>query len=168
MTTLPTLLVVLLGLASPVVAVVAIVAAELRERNRQEHELKMQRGELEDRRLSRLREDRLRSYSTLARLSKVIEPTPAERSASDLAEVLADIELLTDDPRLLKTAGELVAATALTRMAAWRNNRNEATQEQVDSAMDTLKKCRVEFNRLAKEEVESAKEELEARLSEDG
>ena len=34
MTTLPTLLVVLLGLASPVVAVVAIVAAELRERNR--------------------------------------------------------------------------------------------------------------------------------------
>jgi hypothetical protein len=78
MTTLPTEIVVLLGLARPFVALVAIVAGDLRERNRQKHDQKIQLVELEAQRLSKLREDRLQAYSTLARLSKVIEPTPPQ------------------------------------------------------------------------------------------
>lgn len=80
MTTLPTWLVVVLGLAGPVVAGIAILANELRDRRRLKHERESQRLEMEEQRLSKLREDRLRVYSDLARVTKVIEPVPPNSS----------------------------------------------------------------------------------------
>jgi hypothetical protein len=151
-TTLPTWLVVLLGLTGPVVALVAIVAAELRERNRQNHEQKLQRAELEAQRLSRLREDRLQAYSTMARVTKVIRPAPPEKIA-DLVEILSEIELLTDDPQLFETAGKLVALAGDTRMTAWRRQEGRATQKEVERTKKELTECRREFVRLAKEEL---------------
>jgi hypothetical protein len=107
MTTLPTWLAVLLALASPIVAVVAIGAGELRDRRRLEHEREMQ--ELEEHRMTRLREERLRAYSTFARLTKTVEaenPTPGPA----LAEAHSEIEMLTDNPELRTAAAVLLQA----------------------------------------------------------
>jgi hypothetical protein len=150
--TLPTWLVVVLGLASPVVALVAIVAAALTERSRRKHDQKMQRVELEAQRLSKLRDDRLQAYSTLSRLTKVIRPTPPEK-VTDVVEILSEIELLADDPQLLDSASKLVALAGKTRIAAWRLHQGRATQSEVDSANDKLTECRREFIQLANKEL---------------
>lgn len=152
MTTLPTWLVVLLGLASPLVALVAVVAAELRERNRLKHGERMQLGEFEAQRLSKLREDRLQAYSTLARLTKVIQPAQTEK-VTDLVEILSEIELLADDPQLFKTAGKVAGLVARTSYELNKFNQGRTTQAEVDSARDELNECRREFIRLAKEEL---------------
>jgi hypothetical protein len=145
-------LVALLGLAGPLVALVAIVAADLRERNRQKHDQKMQLVELEAQRLSKLREDRLQAYSTMARRTKVIEPTRPPKVA-DLVETLSEIELLTDDPQLLETAGKLVPLAERTRAAAQEHQEGRKTPAEVERTLDELTECRREFIRLTKEEL---------------
>ncbi len=84
MASLPTWLAVLLVLASPFVAVIAIGATYLRELSRQTHERAM-----------RLRDDRMQAYSTLVRLTKMVEASEAYQH-TDIFEALAEIELLTD------------------------------------------------------------------------
>jgi hypothetical protein len=63
MTTLPTWVVILLGLASPFVAVAALVVGWLGERGRQNHERILQKAEIENRRQSQLREERREAYT---------------------------------------------------------------------------------------------------------
>jgi hypothetical protein len=141
LTTLPTWVAVVLGLAPIIIAVVAIVAESLRERGRRGHERAM-----------RVREERMQAYSTMTRLTKVIEPTPA-RTVPELVEALAEIELLTDDPQLFDTAGKLVAKAGHTSIAARRFRDNEITREEVDNTQKELTECRKEFVRLAKREL---------------
>ena len=153
MTTLPTWLFALLGLAGPVVAGLAVLASELRDRRRLEHERESQRLEMEERRLATLREDRMRAYSELARKTKALRPTPHEE-AGDLVEILSEIELLTDDPRLLEVAGELVGKAGRARIASWKlQERNEGTIEELQAAADEVTECRTRFIRAAKEEL---------------
>ncbi len=111
---------------------------------------------MEDRRLTKLREDRLRAYSELARVTKVLRPT-AHGEAGDLVEVLSEIELLTDDPQLLKIAAELVSKAELVRIAAWKlHERGEGTVEGINAAS-------AEVSELRKRYMEAAKKELDAK-----
>jgi len=71
----------------------------------------LQRAELEDRRLSRLREDRLKAYSTLARLTKVVE-AEEEYPHKAIAEAHSEIELLTDNRPLQEAAWKVFQASA--------------------------------------------------------
>lgn len=103
--------------------------------------------------MSALRESRLSVYSTLARLTKYIEPTPPQDSVVDLYEILSEIELLTEDEELLETAAALVSAAGLARMAAWRLYDNRGTQVDVDNASNNVTQHRMEFIRVAKEEL---------------
>ncbi len=128
--TVPLWVAVVLGLSSPIVAVVALVAAGIRdskrleyERDREyrrlEHEQEMQRLELEERRWTTLREDRIRAYSALARLTGTVAaggPHPVR----ELSEAHSEIELLTDDARVREAADMLVQAAG----HAWQTARN--------------------------------------------
>lgn len=106
----------MLGLASPLVAVVAIVVGWLRERSRQDHELKLQRTELEGQRIAKLREERLKAYSSFARLTKTVD-YKNESPAAPLVEAHSEIEILADNPELRKAADSLLE----TWVSAWES-----------------------------------------------
>jgi hypothetical protein len=101
--TFPVSVALVLAAAPPVVAVVAIVLAGLRERTRPKHEREM-----------RLRDERLRAYLTLARTTRGVDPTQPYDMA-DVAEALSEVELLTESPEVLEAATTLHGATALAR-----------------------------------------------------
>ena len=75
----------------------------------------MQRLDLEERSLSTLRNERIKAYSTLARLTKAIwlevpgDPLPV------VYEALSQVEILSDDPKIKEVAEELVDTWA----SAW-------------------------------------------------
>jgi hypothetical protein len=156
MTTLPTWLAVLLALASPIVAVVAIGAGELRDRRRLEHEREMQ--ELEEHRMTRLREERLRAYSTFARLTKTVEaenPTPGPA----LAEAHSEIEMLTDNPELRTAAAVLLQAWGeawnIARAELERGADNPYGAPDFMMYRDLLDGHRTTFLRLARDELQA-------------
>jgi hypothetical protein len=94
---IPVPLAVLLALATPAVAAVAILA----ERDRQEREI-------EERRWATLREERIRAYATMARLTKTMNPEAEEDPVPALAEAHSEIEMLTDDHQLKVYADALL------------------------------------------------------------
>ncbi len=156
MTSLPTTVVVLLGLASPVVAVVAIVVGLLRELSRQEHERKLKHAELEEQRITKLREERLKAYATFARLTKIVDardPSPGPA----LAEAHSEIEMLSDNPELPTAAAVLMSTWG----AAWEYTREELERGVMDpygtaefkTLRDRLDGLRTTFIRLARDEV---------------
>jgi hypothetical protein len=157
-TTLPTWLVALLGLAGPFVAVVALVAAEVRDRRRLKHEQEMQQLEIEEQRWSTLREERLRAYSTMARLTKAVEaenPDPAPA----LAEAHSEIEMLADNPELTKVAAVLLQTWG----TAWEHARGALDRGVEDpygttefkALRDLLDGHRTTFIRLARDELQA-------------
>jgi hypothetical protein len=106
-------------LAPSVVALGAIAAAEVREYRRQKHEKAMKAVELEGQRMSKLREERLKAYSTFARLTKSVDaanPSPAP----PLVEAHSEIEMLAENPELRKAADGLLQ----TWVSAWQSARN--------------------------------------------
>jgi hypothetical protein len=124
MTTLPTWGVVLLALAGPIVALVALVVGWLSQRGRQEHERKLQSAELEDRRLSKLREERIRAYAafySLARGAAATRHRPTRpvtqiggRTAlENLREARATVVLLRETPELEKAVQDLYGVCKL-------------------------------------------------------
>jgi hypothetical protein len=154
-TTLPTWVVVLLGLASPFVAVVAIVVGGLRERSRQDHERKMQRAELEGQRIAKQREERLKAYATFARLTKKVDaenPSPAPA----LAEAHSEIEMLSDNPELVTAATVLLqtwgTAWEHARKALEGGTANPYRTTEFMTLRDQLDDQRTAFIRLAQDE----------------
>jgi hypothetical protein len=95
MTTLPTEIVVLLGLASPFVALVALVVGWLRERSRQGHERKLQKAELEDRRQTRLRDERREAYlAYMAVCDRIHGGDHSPEAKAELRKIVAVLELV--------------------------------------------------------------------------
>jgi hypothetical protein len=118
MTTLPTWGVVLLGLAGPIVALTAIVVGWLRERGRQEHERKLQSAELEDQRLSKLREERIKAYGVFFSLvrgaaatrhwpTRPVTQIGGRTALENLREARATVVLLREKPELEEAAHRL-------------------------------------------------------------
>jgi hypothetical protein len=149
MTTLPTWLAVLLALAGPFTAVLAIFAAEIRGRSNQKHESVL-----------RLREDRLRAYLALTKASKMVDPSE-EYQHRDLAEAHAEIELLTDNVRLREEADLVVQAASqwrrISRNAHEKGLPNISRTTNFQEAKKVLTEHRSAFIQLAKEELESNK-----------
>jgi hypothetical protein len=115
---------------------------------------------LEDRRLSKLREDRLKAYATLARVTKMVE-APDPLQVRDLAEAHSEIELLTDEQPLRDAADRLVQASGQARQKAGQARkvgRNPYQTPEVKHAKETLDNCRSEFIQLAKEELQGQKQ----------
>jgi hypothetical protein len=91
----------MLGLASSVVAVVAIVANEIRDRRRLQHEREMQQLKIEERRWSTLRDERIRAYATLARLTKRVDESVENPELPAVVEAHSEVGLLAENPKLL-------------------------------------------------------------------
>ena len=104
---------VLLSLIPSVVAVVAIVAAELRDRRGLDHEREMQ-----------LNEARREAYATLARLTRGMDYQKLE-SVREVQEAYTMVELLGGNPKLLDVADKL----ARTWSEAWQSVRNAHEEE---------------------------------------
>jgi hypothetical protein len=145
MTTLPTWAFVLLGLTGPFVAVVAIIAQVSLERSRQRHE-----------RALRLRDDRLRAYAALARLTNSVAAHEPLKTR-EFSEAYSEIEMLTDSAQLKEAANRLLEAT----VEAWHTARNTVEQgggdpygtPQYNVVRNRLEECRRDFIRLAQEEL---------------
>jgi len=144
LTTLPTWVAVVLGLAPAIVAVVAIVADSLRERGRRQHE--MAKG---------VREERVRAYATFARLTKWVDESQPYKY-TDLAEAHAEIELLADDAKLREEAGLLLQTAMLWRKTArdfHEKGGGTARKEKIKAAKEQVDEHRAAFVRLAKKEL---------------
>ncbi len=147
------------ALAAPAVALLSTAVTlwftNRGEEKRQEYEKARQEREIEERRWATLREERLRAYSTFARLTKRVDarnPSPEK----ELAEAHSEIEMLTDNAELI------LAATILLRDwgEAWEHGRRaieEGGEEPYSTAefinmRDRLDGRRTVFMRLAKDE----------------
>ncbi len=125
-------------------------------RDRQEHERLLKEAELEEGRMTTLRAERLRAYSTLARLTKSAkvedeDPVPA------LAEAHSEIEMLTDDPKL-KTSSDVLLQTWIdvwqtTRRASDRGAHDPFAEPDFKIKWDLMDAHRNNFIRLAKQEL---------------
>lgn len=114
-----------------------------REARRLDHERKM-----------KLRDDRQKAYATMARITKHMEvPEPYE--IGDLADTHSEIEILTEDPRVLEAAEQLLHAASEARQArAHRNEReNVLTKRWFEEAKEKLDQRRNEFINLARKEL---------------
>jgi hypothetical protein len=106
----------------------------------------------------KLRDDRLKGYATMARLTKGVDPEEPYQS-KDLADASAEIELLTGNPDLKQAADDL-----LRTMLDWRGEATKWYEKghktnlysipSVRQARDAVETTRAEFIRLAKEETQ--------------
>lgn len=104
----PLWVVVMLGLSSPVVAIAALVATEIRERRRLRHEGDLREADREAEHDARLRDERIEAYSTLARLTKAMWLAVPEDPLPNLYAALSQVEILYEDPELFDAAEDLV------------------------------------------------------------
>ncbi len=77
----------------------------------------MKEAELEAQRTLRLRDERIKAYSTLARLTKAIWLDAPGDLLPIVYEALSEVEILADDPKLKETAEKLVDTWA----TAWES-----------------------------------------------
>jgi hypothetical protein len=99
---IPLWVAVVIGLGPSVVAVVAIVAAEFRDRRRLQHEREMQ-----------LNEARREAYANLSKLTKGMNIETPE-AVPEVREAHALVEILGGNPKLLDVAGTLVGFNIIT------------------------------------------------------
>lgn len=99
---------VVIGLGPTVVAVVALVTAELRDRRRLKHEREMQ-----------LNDARREAYANLSKLTKGMKIENLE-AVPEVREAHAQVEILGGNPKLLDAAGTLVRVWT----GAWESARN--------------------------------------------
>jgi hypothetical protein len=94
-----------------------------REAKRLEHERELQREQGEEQRFTKLREERLKAYADLNRMTAVFNPYVDTADLQEgfsrlenLKKAYSQIELLTDDERVLDAAADLfeVAVKTLT------------------------------------------------------
>jgi flagellar biosynthesis/type III secretory pathway M-ring protein FliF/YscJ len=96
--------VALVGAVATVLATaITLFFTNRREAKRQEYEQERQEREIEERRWATLWEERLRAYSTFARLTKIVDPkNPSPQAA--LGDARSEIEMLADNSELLQAA----------------------------------------------------------------
>lgn len=115
---MPLEVVIILGLAAPLVAIVAIIAAEFRHSRQLRHDRVMKELEFGENRWAKQRDDRLEAYSELSKLTKLID-VENEDPNPEFSEVLSQIDLLSEDPEMIKNAEALVDGW----MQCWRTAR---------------------------------------------
>jgi hypothetical protein len=117
----PLWVVLVVGLASPVAsfgtAWITVILANKRDLRRLDHERDRQQAELEERRLTDLRDRRREAYRTLAKTTKSVDPTQPY-DMTDVAEAISEVEVLTESPAVLEAATSLLGATAQARKVA--------------------------------------------------
>lgn len=121
-------------------------------RDRQEHERLLKEAEIEEGRMTRQREDRLRAYSTLARLTNQVN---AEEQAPviEVSGALSEIEILTDNPELKRASDALVGAWEAAWQSAFDAFHAGAKDPHDPKLMRVAKERRTTFIRLVKEEI---------------
>jgi hypothetical protein len=102
----------------------------------------------------KLTEERQKAYAAMARITKNMDvPDPLE--INDLAEVHAEIEMLSDDAQVLDTAEKLLGAAHRGRQA--KANKDECdlphVREEFEEAKEELDQRRTEFINLARNEL---------------
>jgi hypothetical protein len=120
------------AVGSLVVALTAIVAAEVREYRRQKHEVSIKDAEFENQRQADLRTERREAYRTFARITKTVNPAEPYK-LSDLALAFSEIELLTDEPKVLETARDLFGSSFEARKVArkaWESGTRPAEKDE--------------------------------------
>ena len=90
--TVPVWVALVLGVSSCVVALAAIAAAEVRDCRRLKHEREMQLGEIEEQRWSSLRDERIRAYSALTRLTKRMDVDTRNPTLPAVAEAHSEVD----------------------------------------------------------------------------
>lgn len=146
----------LTGLTTFAGVVATLLLTNRREVQRQEHQQSTQQAELEEQRLARLREERLRVYATLNKISSTFDPK--EYRMSDLKESLSEIELLTDDRLVLEAAKDLVGEVNQTRKLVREVKKNvpehdPANDPKVKQAVRAAEAHREYFVEKAKKEL---------------
>jgi hypothetical protein len=111
---------------------------------------------LEHERTLKLREDRLKAYATMARVTKAIVASPPNED-TDLGEAHAEIELVTDDQELVNIGSELVKASASARQVLWEleklNTQDPWQEPKMRVAKQRLEKERAQFIERAKKDL---------------
>ncbi len=149
-----------IALSSLLVALTTIVAAELRDRRNAANQREMQRLELEERRLSTLRNERIKAYSTLARLTKSIWFEAPEYPLPALYEALSQVEILAGDPELKAAAEGLVDKWA----SAWEAAYEARLKGDSAFAAPGFEEAEAQLIPLRNTFIERAKKELQVAL----
>ena len=140
--TVPLWVALLLGLSPSLVAIAAIVAAEVRERRRQEHELK-----------SRLRDERIEAYRKLLTATSTAHYDTA--AIRVLAEGYAEIALLAETQELVEAAQAVWFAYGTTQRASSQVKKDPdvSTAQEYAQALPSSEEARRRFLELAREEL---------------
>jgi hypothetical protein len=147
------------ALAAPVAALlgtaVTLWFTNRREEKRQEYEQERQEREIEERRWATLRDERLRAYSTFARLTKMVDAkNPSPETA--LGEAHSEIEMLTANPELILAATILLQewgeAWEYVQRVIEEGEENPYSTAEFINFRNRLDGRRTVFMRLAKDE----------------
>jgi hypothetical protein len=150
---------VVLSIAPSVVAVAAIVTAELSNRRSLTAAREAQDRELEERRWATLRDERIRAYAALARLTKQVNVSASQPELPAVAEAHSEVELLADNPNLRQVADDLF----FTWEGAWRSVRRAIDAGEPDPYnMSGYKNVRELLRGLWAAFIELAREEIKA------
>jgi hypothetical protein len=137
-----------------------------REAKGLEHERELQREQGEEQRFTKLREERLKAYADLNRMTAFFNTYGGTADVREglsqlenLKRAYSEIELLTDDQGVLDAAADLVAEAVSTVTLLWGANRanpgqNPYQNSRVKEALRTTAKHRVIFIAEARRELE--------------
>ena len=151
---MPLWVAVVLGLSSPIVAIVALVAAEARDRRRLQQERRLKEKELDEARWSARREERREAYARLAGLTNNVDAEAQPSVLIDVAAALSSVQLLCEDPKVYKAASVLVDTWEKAwRRAALAHERGDKNTHD-PALMGLGKQHQAEFVRLARIELE--------------
>jgi hypothetical protein len=134
LTTLPTWALVLLGLAGPIAAVAALVVGWLRERSRQDHERKLQKAELEDRRQSQRREERHKAYTAfMAACDRLHEGDYSSEAMAEFRKTRALVWLVSSSTNVQDSAQELSNFVLVRQPQEEARREGEANRRKVEA-----------------------------------
>jgi len=154
--TVPLWIAVLLGLIPSVVAVVAIVAAELRDRRRLGHERNMKDAELEAQRETRLRDERIAAYRKL--LAATTTAHVEREGVEALSAAYAEISLLASTDEIDRAAARVWTTHGKTQEIS-RKTKKDPPEASVSDFAQALHKARIATDRF----LELAREELQVK-----
>ncbi len=153
--TVPLWVAVVFGLSSPVVAIVALVAAEIRDRRRLQHERDMKEAEIEAGRDDRVRDERIAAYRKF--LSATSRARMDREGVQALAEDYAEISLLAGSDELDRAAARVWVDCGQAQKIARRmqEEKGEAVDRTSEFAQALTKvgNARDHFLKLAREEL---------------
>lgn len=146
----------------PIIALTGILGAQYltnqREEKRREHERKLKRLELEEKRREQLRNERLSAYIELAESTSLVDPHIDEWEG--LTTPFSKIQLVADSPELVSSAEALKDAAFLARKRAKELMKDKElgkqkldTDEQLHQQFLEIHRQRTNFLRLARSDL---------------